>query len=151
MSQHKRRCWKQGGEGRGRKCNKRCWDILNKLLTISPPPRNTPMFQAIVPWGGGHCPFHEYMQEICTYPSTITFSGPFQRNWKHGWNMVKLFGNSFTFSNHANMQSLWGSTSLITISTPPTTPKGFADICRIYKGFVSFWRFECISRKGTMR
>ena len=142
--------------------------------------------EAIVLWGGGHCPFHEYMQEICTYPSTITFSGPFQRNWKHGMKHgkivrkqlylftplqicivlrgqyhilqlapppttpkricrylqdfprvlflfeveernhavkhgVKLLGTALPFQKHANMHSLWGSTSLITITTPPTT------------------------------
>ena len=35
---------------------------------------------------------------------------------KHG---VKLLRTAFTLQKHANMHSLWGSTSLITITPPP--------------------------------
>ena len=76
------------------------------LITISTPP----------PHQKGFADICRILQGFCFFLKVWVYFEERNHAVKHG---VKLLGTAFTFQKHANMHSLWGSTSLITITTPP--------------------------------
>ena len=76
------------------------------LLQLAPPP----------PHQKGFADICRILQGFCFFLKVWVYFEERNHAVKHG---VKLLGTAFTFQKHANMHRLWGSTSLITITTPP--------------------------------
>ena len=141
MSQHKRRCWKQGGEGEGRKCNKRCWDILNKLLTISPPPKKHSHVPSNCTLGRGTLSFPWVYARNLHLPLNHYIFRPFPtklETWmKHGkivWKQLYLFKTMLICRVYG------GRHHLLQLAPPHHTKKDLQIFAGFYKGFVSFWK-----------